>query len=520
MTKVRPIYLRFLTFAVIILGLVWVNNLRSSRTKAGPLSSTSVTMSNSRLSYRGQVDGNPAASNIIDIKVGGITDYVDGTDEYTDGLVVGDTLVFNDATTPSGSRTIQEIIDANTIRVSTALSVTDEPFYMAQTTDLVVQFTTNSVIAGTGTLAGGYFEVLVPSAATDNDDGIPDQDLFDFNDPDSTVTCTGSNHGTFGYDTDPGATGFREGDRGDTTNPIYNTTNDYHSDNWHAYRCHYDGSGAVNETITMTISNLVNPAPAADHDTGVADTYDIIVRHMNGNGTAADETDDIEFDATWTKIGAIEAVQVSARVVPILTFSIEGVAATTTACGVSTSVTTTADSVPLGVLDTATFTNAAQLLEVTTNAPEGASVTAIANDQLGLNGGTCTGDTYLSGVDAYTCIWDANVTNMTHQDSSGTAGEQDWDTSTTSPGFAFSLDQSGGLGTTNPDFEYNQSSGGFFARHFADAENSQDPQLIFDTNGDPTNDDDTFVCYRAKVDAVTAAGYYYNYITYTATATF
>jgi hypothetical protein len=179
--------------------------------------------------------------------------------------------------------------------------------------------------------------------------------------------------------------------------------------------------------------------------------------------------------------------------------------------------------VPLGDLSTGTFTHAGQLLTVTTNAVDGAAVTAIANDQLGKDGGTCSGDTYFSGTGQYTCIWDANVTSMTHLDSaSGTPGEQDWDASSTAPGFGFALHDDDA--TTNEDFAYNDGTGTFVARHFADYDrgsvDAQDPQLLFDTNSNPTNDDDCYVCYRIKADALTAAGNYYNYITYTATATF
>jgi hypothetical protein len=178
--------------------------------------------------------------------------------------------------------------------------------------------------------------------------------------------------------------------------------------------------------------------------------------------------------------------------------------------------------VPLGDLSTGAFTHAGQLLTVTTNAVDGAAVTAIANDQLGRDGGACAGDTYNSGANAYTCIWDANVTSMTHLDStSGTPGEQNWDASSSSTGFGFALDDT--PDTTNEDFTWG-TTGEFYARHFADYDrgsaSAQDPQLLFDTNNNPTNDDDCYVCYRAKADALTAAGNYYNYITYTATATF
>ena len=57
------------------------------------------------------------------------------------------------------------------------------------------------------------------------------------------------------------------------------------------------------------------------------------------------------------------------------------------------------------------------------------------------------------------------------------------------------------------------------ARHFADFESAQDPVDVFGPST-PTNSDSIYACYRIIADALTAAGDYYNYITYTATATF
>lgn len=497
MPSIKPIYLRLLIFSFLILGLVTLGKLNSSRTSAGNLSGVSVTMSNSRLSFRGKVAADPGSGTIVTVGIDdGITDYTDGSaTKVTDPLKVGDSLTFS----TSGTRTIQEIIDGTKITLNNSV-VNAETFYLDEESNLEAKFTTRTY------LPAGSFQVMIPAHGTSatSQDGIPDQNYFDYDDwgvGDPSITCVGDG-GTHSFATSV------------YTAAAYQTVSGYDG-YWHTYTCDYTG-GDASEEITMTIDHVINPAPyytdaSNKHATGVADTYEVVVRHLDST--------DAEIDATTVKVGVIEAVRVSATVVPSLTFTITGQASGATRCGKTTTVTTTAGAVPLGELATGAFTYAAQNLKVTTNAKDGAVVTAIANDQLGLNGAACTGDTYNS---TYECIWDANVTSMTHLDSTlGSPGEQDW-TTTSEAGFGFTLED---VTDTNPDFEYNDGAGDFVARHFADAENSQDPQKLFDTvvsgtTTGPTNDSNLYVCYRALADGVTAAGEYYNYITYTATATF
>ena len=140
----------------------------------------------------------------------------------------------------------------------------------------------------------------------------------------------------------------------------------------------------------------------------------------------------------------------------------------------------------------------------------GYAVTAIASDQLGLDGATCTGDST-----AGNCIPDSvgNNTAMSH-----TASDE-W-TTTSIKGFGYSLENADA--NTIP-FEYNTSSGNctgtYCSRQFADAEDSQVAQQIFSSStvADTENVD---VCYRAIISNTQSAGSYENYVTYTATATF
>ncbi len=492
MTKFSPRIFRLLLLLMATVALFGV--VKASNTSASNLSSVKVTMSNSRLSFRGQVSGTPGANTVIDVGLdSAITDYTNVNTLVTDALKATDTITFTGTT--AGDRTILSIVDSNTITINAPIATTNEPFHLKETSNLVATFTTVTSVAGG---ANSRIELILPADPVNNNaDGIPDQGYFDFGTVAPTVACTGTGY-TFGTGT--AVSGKTSADSGYENLP---------SGKWHVYRCPYSVSGAAPQAITMTIGTaggndgVVNPVRRDALNTGQADTYSVLVRNIN---TAHEVV-----DSTTVKIGALEAVRVSATVVPSLTFEITGESLGATRCGQTTSVATTASTVPFGEIGTGVFKDAAQKLKFTTNALSGAVVTAVANDQLGREGGTCTNDL----VPAYTlnpasghhlCIWDANVAGMSH------TTEQAW-TNVASTGFGFSLENIVGSGA---EFTY---GAGFDARHFADAENSQAPEIIFSSTT-PTNDHSVYACYRIVPDALTAAGNYYNYITYTATATF
>jgi hypothetical protein len=471
-------------FLILMLIVGFAVFAKTQRTQAANLQQVSVTMSNSRFSFNGVVAADPGGDTVVDIAAVGTYGGASTDFEPTDLLVVGDTLVFS----TTGALTVEEIVDGDTIVLSATVN-NSETFYLASTSELVAEFTTASVITE------GYFQVLVPAATSDSTDGTPDQGYFDFS-TGADVACTGTGY-TWGTATDLGA----------------QTGGILPAGTWHVYECPYT-TGAAG-TIEMTIDNagVINPTPNDNHIAGVADTYGVIVRNVR-------DSDDAVIDSTTVKIGAIEAVQVSATVVPSLTFEIIGEDATAVSppCGQETHVDTTASSVPFGEIGTGVFRNASQELKVTTNAIDGAIVTAIANDQLGREGLAC--DDVRTGADKHVppytldptdgdhlCIWDANVSGMSE------TAEEAW-TNTDYTGFGYSLDNIVGSGA---EFTY---GAGFDARHFADAQSGHDPVALFDSEGYPTNNHSVHVCYRIVPDALTAAGDYYNYITYTATATF
>ncbi len=460
--------------------------------RSANLTSVSVTMSNSRPSFRGALAaGNSAGSSSV------VINTTAGAYPSTSSaqLVEGDSIYIGEGGS-LGAYTVASTSSLSTFTIkspsnSTLLAGdidTGDDVIASNSSSLTVRFTTANAIDN------GRFRILVPSLTADGPaaDGIPDGGQFDFGTSAPTVTCPGD---ISGYDFVTGVA---------TASSITINNSDYH-----VYECAYSGAGGAATVFdgtsngAITISSVINPAPKSTHSTGGADTYNVIVQHLNSSLSVA--------DTTSTAIGVIEAVKVTATVDPQITFQILGLATGTSACGNTTNVTTTPASVPFGNISISAFTNAAQSMNVSTNAANGFSVTAIANDQLGRNGGTCTGDN--TGQD---CIRDTigDGGSMTHTNA------DEW-SSTATKGFGFSL-QDVNTSTTEA-FSYNSASGSCAGtdcyRQFADAENSQTATQIFSSTTVADNQN-LYVCYKVIAAPTTSAGNYENYITYTATATF
>jgi hypothetical protein len=361
-------------------------------------------------------------------------------------------------------------------------------------------------------IANGRFRILVPALASDAaaGDGIPDGGYYDFGTVTPTVTCPTDVAST--YDFVAGTA---------TKSAILVSSTEYHS-----FECAYSGSGASGTAFdgssqaAFVVNSLINPAPTTNHQQGVADTYRIIIQHLDSNFVAVDQT--------TVAIGVIEAVKVTATVAPQITFKIIGVNSGSDVCGLNTSVSTSAALVPFGDLLISSFTQAAQAFSISTNASAGYSVTALENDQLGRNGATCTG-----AVPSTDCIPDTpgDASNIT----SSSAGL--W-TSTNTKGFGFTLDNKNAVANLTLPFQhdtnanaagYNCASNSTTActggqlchcfRSFADAENSGTAQVIGSASI-PVDNHNFYLCYRGVISTTQAAGYYENYVTYIATATF
>lgn len=485
----QKLLLKRLSILGVVFGLLtFLGWLDRHPIQSASLQTVSVTLSNPRLSFRGGLaSGNSVGSSVVTINTT-VGSYPSTSSAQ---LVQGDTVLIGEDGS-LGSYTVASTSSNSTFTITAGLSSGDadaaDDVISTQSATHTVRFTTANAVAN------GRFRILVPALADDgaSSDGIADGGYFDFGTSAPTVTCPSNATTTYDF-----VTGTA------TASTITIDGNDYH-----AFECAYSGTGAVGTAFNgssndaITINSLINPAPKSDHTTGTADTYRVIVQHIDSNFVVQDDT--------VVSIGVIEAVRVTASVPAQISFQIIGLAAGTSACGTTTDVATTPAAVPFGEVSIATFNDAAQALTVTTNAVNGFAVTALENDQLGKDGATCTGDPTITSNTS--CIADARGDAGTMSDTLS----NEWNTST-NKGFAYSLHDVNS--STTEAFAYNESSRTFSARQFADAENSGTAQTIFSNTG-PSDNHNLYVCYRILPGTITAAGDYENYVTYTATATF
>lgn len=480
-----------LSFLLLSLILFFGWMPRFGQVQAASMENVSVLLSNSRFSFMTALEGGQTVgSSLITLDTVNYPSTSVLQAQSGDILRIG-TANYNVATTIDDG-------DDNKLSLTSGLSATDVaddlPVYATQSSTMTVKLTTVSA------LPDGKIRILVPAKdnTIESEDGVPDRTGFDFGSltaTPATITCP---------DTYP--TGFTAWD--DT--PISATgTVQLGGVYYHSFTCTYTGTGAVGTVFdgsinpAFLINNLINPSPqhkpSPAERLGVADTYSVIIQHLTSN--------DIVVDQTVTKIAVIDAVRVTATILPQLTFQIIGVAQYESKCGITTHGATTPLAVPFGEITINVFSDLAQVLKVTTNAENGYQVTAIQNDQLGRDGRRCE-----NPITDLGCIVDANVAGMSPSASA------DWNTAAGDQyGFAFTLGAAT-AGVTRPFF-YNESSSTYSARHFADLEAGNFPEMIFSRDG-PAQDDQVDVCYRLTPSAINVAGDYENYIVYTATASF
>ncbi len=452
------------------------------------LTSVKDTLQTSRLSVRARVDstGTSAGSSRVKIKTSA---SAPANTISTAPLRAQDSLTIG-----TGTYTVVDIYDADEFDVSPVLASGDaddnDPVYLKMRPQHVIQFTTASGIAN------GFFQVLLPADTVAPNDGNPDDEGYDFN---TTVDVAAPSDvgSTFdfvaGVATPSGGSGC--------TSPA----------NYHCFEFHYSGSGGVGQAFTLTIGNTsgtntpIAPATGTAHTEGVSDTYPVIVKAF---GAEANPNSATPIDTTTARVAHIESVRVTATVDPTISFTITGVAASQTRCGVATDVSTSTGVnapliVPFGTMTLNTFKNAAHQLTVNSNAGSGYVVTASENDQLGKDG----------------------LTSPFIPDSLGNGGAMtesssaEWTTSTVN-GFGYSLQN---VDASSLPFQYTTAtgncSGAYCARQFADIAGAESVQSIA-SSSTVANAEDFYVCYRLSIGATQAAGDYENQITYTATGTF
>lgn len=474
-------------FLIIFSSLEGVLLFKPAKTSANNLLSVSDTLSTSRLSYYANQYGTVASGSIATISKSG--DPGNGPSITNHNLFPGDIVMLGGGYTAHTNYVVDDIIDNaddNKIQLTTAISSGDYDNYdvviSTRSATHQVQLTTVS------TIPNGYFRIRVKAGANDatNDDGIPDQDGFDFGTAAKTVTCPGNATTTYDF-----VTGTATASGGT-----------YCPSGYHCFECPYSGTSATGTAFNGTvgasdgkfqIDSLINPAPASTHTEGTADSYKVIVEQLDRTHTV--------IDSTTVSLAVIESVRVTAIVDPILNFTIGGLGAGSYCGTTSGTITTTATTVPFSTLGISNFVDAAQQLTVSTNAAGGYSVVAWENDQLSKNG------------DGVITIPDTTCNNGGCTRSSA----QDW-TSTVAKGFGYTLKNND---AESVDFDYDScASGGygaFCARPFGVAV-AQATQLFSGTTF--ADNQDIYVCYRIVVSASQQAGNYENYLTYRATATF
>jgi len=466
-TLTKLILIFFLIFQFSGLSLLF-----PKKTDSANLTNISDTLSNNRLSFRGELDGTvPAGSGVIVLKTSGLASQ--NTSTGSAALMVNEYLKVGQ-NAPIAIKTI----DTNT-RVVLASGLTTQaasgdPVIATVSAVHTVTFTPVSAVPN------GAFRVLIPAGTTGANDGLPDKDGFDFNSVNS-VSCSG---GGAGYT-------FETGTATASAISISGTT-------YHSFECRYRGNGGTGTAIVMTIgtpsgNKLINPSPASTtRFPGQADTYTFRVRHTYGTNQSY-----ATLDESIGTIGVVEAVRVTATVAPTLTFQISGRASGTTNCGKTAAATTTYNSAPFGTVSTSSFTDIAQMLTVSTNAAGGYVVTA---SQSGL-------------LTAYNISGTPTIPNTTCDSGSCTSTTPyEWNT-TTNKGFGYSLQDVNGS-CVDDTLEWNYSGRTFNARPFDTV-----GRTIMSYSS-PVDSNQAYVCYRIVVSGTQAAGDYENYIIYIATATF
>jgi hypothetical protein len=501
---------RLLIFVFVFVQASYIYMIRPKPIQMAALTTASTTLGNSRLSYKAGISGvESIGSTVIDIDASG------NPDNDTDHLFINDDICFSNTVEGGciGAATynvqaIDDVTDGLIFNINPALAnalAGTDTAIASQAGSMVISFVTSTEIPSSGDIL-----LTIPAVdhATKPCDGMPDHS--------SAVSTNGFDLGNSAGTAaqrvvagDISVTGCTDGNWVATETITCGTASTEHT-----IRIDRQTTAcAAGTTVAITIDNtpgIINPAPiTSGHTQGTADAYTI-------NATTRDGSD-VTLDSVDMKIAPIEAVQVSATVDETLSFIISGVASSTTACGQTTDVTTTATQVPFSTLAAVnTFYEAANDLDVSTNADGGYSVTVSANDQLGRSGGTCAGD---AGI-AANCIPDTvcDGSSCTHL----AAAVDDWETASNN-GFGYSLDSTAG---TDATWEWDGTSGtcdgagtDFCAAQFADEESSQTAPSIM-SNANPVNSNNLYVCYRLTVGGTQPAGTYYNRLRYTATATF
>ncbi len=253
----------------------------------------------------------------------------------------------------------------------------------------------------------------------------------------------------------------------------------------------------ANDYVEIVVTGFTNPAKTAA--AGTADTYLTNISTTNSDGSST-------YDSATLRIAIIDAVTISATVQATLSFQVVGVASSVSVGNSypTTSVTTTATTVPFGIINSSTVYTAAQQLKVSTNATNGFYV-AVKQDS--------------NMTDA--------ASNDIDQFADGTAVDNSspsaWSSPSGTPGSEATYGHLG-YGTTDTsltDLNGSGTSDRFATNKFAALSTTYEAVLSHtgptaglgtDTNGQ------AYVVYQLEISGLQQAGIYSNTITYLATA--
>lgn len=435
-------------------------------------------LSLAQLSYFAKLGaGNTAGNSFIYINSAGTT-Y--STNNYN--LDIGDTIFIQNSLSGTNAYTVKGLIDNNGIALNTGVGISNVapglnvivPRYAIHTISFKPQ----------SSVADGKWQVLIKANGTAQNDGTPDTNGFDLGTLlAGSVTCPWGG---------AAATGV-------------GTTVVVSAASYHVITCPLPtgGTNPIGTTGTIVIgagnNMLINPAPATNHvvgqANGSADTYTVILRHLDAAGGVIDE------DTTSGKIAVTESVRITATVDPTITFSVGSSGVTsvgTNLCGTvlgAGAPNTTGASLEFGSLNLSAFNNLAQFVQCTTNAPNGYTIQTFQSGQLTMLGATTTiPDTNCQGGScSYT-----------------TAGA--W-TGNTNSGFGYALQ----VGTTSTGAVLGIATAG---QYKAFGNGYPQAQTILSRTNTPTGTDSAYICYRITVSNAQPAGTYQNEVNFIATATF
>jgi hypothetical protein len=481
--------------AIFLFTFAVLSDRLTKKADSASLTSSSVTLANSRLSFKAPITSGAAGSSLITISGA-------APDTTTRHLFPGDAVCFTDAgnnvcrdnTTYIVSSVPTDTTFNITTPLTTALTATD--FAVAtQSGNWSVGFTSVAQVP-----IGGSLVVTIPMRdSIDGSDSIPDSG--------STIATGGFDLGTLGPSNFvlEGGTSCTPANWGTPVIATGSATTD-HTITW----TRASSICAATTAFTLTIGGpgVVNPAPITGHAQGTADSYGITIATKDSGGNV--------IDSSVPRVDPVEAVLISATVDETLSFVVAGLSSGSSYCGHDASVSATATSIPWGHFSAAnTFVYAAQQLTVNTNAAAGYAVTIQENDQMGKNGNTCTGTAPSTGdytFSAGTCIRDTTC--------DGTCSESvaaDWTNATSYPGLGYSLASQSG---TDAPFFYNEKTRSWSAKQLADKAQGGETAATIMSNSGPVSGSSIYVCYRITIPGNQPAGYYYNIAKYTATATF